>query len=1741
MSPQAEDVYRPARPRSNTSTFPPFNWRRDRREAAATPTASTSTQPSLPLEALIEALTPPAVPSLSHARALSSALSAKASNPRLAILSPILGSLCSDSQPLSLQAAGYDILAAYWENSGSAVLTTGDRLSCLSLFLQPAVLWSPEVWEERFKALVAIIHSGAETIGMEGDLLRVLRSWIEGAFEGLTRAEAPSVEERHERQRSVETLAAFLTALVGKPEFVSRLSEADTEGVLRLWGTLIDQALLVPLDYISPPSSPLNESRSPKPASPSRFPHRRHHSSASHPSLLSLKHPAEIVVDAYLTYLSTRLLALAPTHLRSILPLLFRSLAFYASPLPRISLTLSSPHQHSLEKRIADTMKILISGPYSSSCTRLLKHYMFPSQELTLASVQASVGALKTLRISVREMLFARLARAFITQAAVDEYTPAGVPSRIDLERNFLEHAWPKDDAASWDLIKARSLLCRAVKAWVEKEPAEPSKEAVLSEVAGILKDVIQTLDQRSSDEEVDDEEVSAVGDVMRELVVYLHSLKTRAGGPVVLSLAQTDDVSPFLASVTILLAQDLTISPLYSVLPTIILSIAEHIPDAETASLLDTMSERQSLTPTSPLWLEHWRSILMIPGLYTAARPQTRPVAMKALQQVWEFVKDIPVYRRPLAELVFDFWKTQTKAEMEDVAVPEIWNVLGDEAVLRQAEAHEEPDVEERGAPGQIIDFLHTIATERHEDNDDTASIRTTDMPSTISPQFPAVSTATASPVMSRMQSDYQGKDRESAIPSVMSILSSFTSGNSPRSQSQSRQPADSAPLVESPPTQSSELPATPKTVGAVAALISIFSQLTFTPLVLTESNTELAVRVFRILVSLLSEADCIRARLAVLQFLMRLRVDRDHRLYYASADYDKDGHISTLAALVSRSQASPGSGVQSTSDHDLRSARPRIPQERNGRRPSRGRGGQPARIESRSRSRTTPLLVPTPSSSQRLKPRDPIWSLPEVLPFSLIDCDTASEGITSYDPTSPKQGKVLPFSQYLTKLVDIIEGEKEWEILSYVLCHLPTQLANKHLFCGPKSRVVLGRMLTTLCSGISKGSLATAIEHWPDNIIAKDAHGLAYHSLTVLISYKRCFLEIQSQHHLVEAFLLGLNGQPSTIKCCLHALSLCAFELQPSTTKFLSSILEKLSQIMSNPAMAVHIIDFLAIIGSHRGLHANFTESDYKMVFAVALQYLQHHNHPGDSVNVSWALSQYLKIMSYYIVYLWFLAVELPDRPRHIKFIARQLELANEGKGEKVDEPAEVCFDWLARYTYASADPRPANSMLSDIVMKSASQQSQPEPALCEKTWITGNAVITVRALQRRGWLEIVTRRASGLTKFLCRSENVPMVPLGDVDPDLVSVAACPTLDRGMQSRPVLVPPGEEVSLKRESLGDSLVSAGDAEDSLQRPDPITGYVWSGSAPSQRRKDVSIDPAYFAIQLSSYPETLPEHLQPVKDTHRLASFCRSLDRMPVIDTHKVGIMYVAPGQFDESEILRNSHGSPAYTRFLEGLARLINLRGQVDVYAGGLDPDEDGEYAYAWWDDIGQILYHTATLMPSSIDEQCTNKKRHIGNDFVRIVWNDSGKPYKFDTLTTQFQFVNIIIEPHSRGSIAAYSNNLHENEYFKVVVQRAPGMIDFTPIGDFKLISAENLPLLVRQLSLLTDWFVSVFQYTESDTLQVEMQTNWRARLRAIKKFRDQIAASAQTMDREQATSQGPGEGVRGQTYSDFTTLYL
>jgi tuberous sclerosis protein 2 len=820
------------------------------------------------------------------------------------------------------------------------------------------------------------------------------------------------------------------------------------------------------------------------------------------------------------------------------------------------------------------------------------------------------------------------------------------------------------------------------------------------------------------------------------------------------------------LQTISFILSRDISL-PVNWFMPNVLLSVADHLSDEDSSGAIAAITKRHGFSPTSPEWMETWDDILKNPNIFSGSKPLTWAAILGAVETIHSIIKDVPSYRKPWVESVLRFWKAKARSDLGDGAEV-LWLVLGEEVVLRQVESGGEvpPDLVMDDillflAEMAVNDQAHLCVDSRSPSSDSSVSVSSTIPPSIVRQDVRALR-----------------KGGEHTLPSVMSILTTFATGSSSRSQSQNRRPAEED---TSEPTQDLETPSTrvappntfTKSVGATLALILAFGQLSFTPHPAQGFDFHLLVRIFRVLLQAICSSTCQKARLTCLRFLMRLRADRDHKVYFAASGYDPDGHVLSMARVLNRVGSEEERADPQGAERGER-GRPAEPLSQR----HRGRALAVVRHNSlskhsRSASRAPGTVIP-----------QPLWQIPDILPFKVPFSDMPTKGVSSYVQTPSEEGGLLPVSEYLNIVVNLLSEEQDWEILSFVLCHLPVQLSHKHLFCGPKCRALMGQLLKTLCTGISTKEFGIKIHPWPEGLKPRDACGLAYHSLSVLISYKRCF-DGQSLHHLIEVFLDGLSGSPSAIKCCLHALSLSAFELKPSITRYLSRILEKLSQIMSNPTMSVHIIDFLSIIGSIQSLHANFREQEYKMVFGVALQYLQQHNRQDSANQISWALSQHVRIMSYYIIYVWFLSLRLSDRPRHIPFICRQLLLANEGRAA-VDQSTEVCFDWLARYSYASADPRPANSTFSDII---TNPPDTMETAISEKTWVVGNSVVTIRTLSRLGWLEVVSRRASGLTKFLCRAENVPLVGPGDLDPDMLSIPASFMMER-TQSSSDLIP---------------------------------------------------------------------------------------------------------------------------------------------------------------------------------------------------------------------------------------------------------------------------------------------------------------------------------------------------------------
>uniref|UniRef100_A0A8K9VFA3 Tuberin n=1 Tax=Oncorhynchus mykiss TaxID=8022 RepID=A0A8K9VFA3_ONCMY len=198
--------------------------------------------------------------------------------------------------------------------------------------------------------------------------------------------------------------------------------------------------------------------------------------------------------------------------------------------------------------------------------------------------------------------------------------------------------------------------------------------------------------------------------------------------------------------------------------------------------------------------------------------------------------------------------------------------------------------------------------------------------------------------------------------------------------------------------------------------------------------------------------------------------------------------------------------------------------------------------------------------------------------------------------------------------------------------------------------------------------------------------------------------------------------------------------------------------------------------------------------------------------------------------------------------------------------------------------------------------------------------------------------------------------------------------------------------------------------------------YHTTRPGPTNTEKTSGLSPSFVFLQLYHSPFFGNEANKPLLLPKSQVSVC-VLDQMPPYDTHKIGVVFVGAGQvFNEVSILSNEYGSNRYAGFLTGLGKLIHLKDcdPDQIFLGGLDQyGDDGEFTYCWHDDIMQAIFHIATLMPNrDSDKGCCNKKRHIGNDFVMVVYNDSGEEYKLGTIKGQFNFVEVIIKPLDYGS---------------------------------------------------------------------------------------------------------------------------
>jgi tuberous sclerosis protein 2 len=254
------------------------------------------------------------------------------------------------------------------------------------------------------------------------------------------------------------------------------------------------------------------------------------------------------------------------------------------------------------------------------------------------------------------------------------------------------------------------------------------------------------------------------------------------------------------------------------------------------------------------------------------------------------------------------------------------------------------------------------------------------------------------------------------------------------------------------------------------------------------------------------------------------------------------------------------------------------------------------------------------------------------------------------------------------------------------------------------------------------------------------------------------------------------------------------------------------------------------------------------------------------------------------------------------------------------------------------------------------------------------------------------------------------------------------------------------------------------------------------------------ISPSFVFLQLY-HSGKFGESDRPILIPDDQLSAINILDLIVPYELHRIGVLYVGKNQAkSETEILKNRFGSLRYAQFLRNLGTLVALK---DAKENNLFINMDGEcgkFTYVWTDEIVQVTFHVATLMPTlESDPNCNEKKKHIGNDFVLIVYNESGEEYNLNTIKGQFNYAAIIVEPLELGSnliSIQTKNDIHE--YFKHL--------------EPKIVSDNGAPLFARQIALHAN-MASMVSVSLKKGFADPYASNWLERLRKIKRLKKRV----------------------------------
>lgn len=399
--------------------------------------------------------------------------------------------------------------------------------------------------------------------------------------------------------------------------------------------------------------------------------------------------------------------------------------------------------------------------------------------------------------------------------------------------------------------------------------------------------------------------------------------------------------------------------------------------------------------------------------------------------------------------------------------------------------------------------------------------------------------------------------------------------------------------------------------------------------------------------------------------------------------------------------------------------------------------------------RATQVPVDMPRrPSKASSLGENGPVWKYGEIQGLPEDPPSSASRVLSSIS-NSPSGAESLNMAAWLAYATSIIEQGADWEVYSYTIVHMGAQLTNQTLFT--ESIPQLRELRALLCRQLLRQTVFKPPES--TELKQSDVAACLYHILTMLIGYHEHFSRSETED-MISAFIMGMTAWDRTTVPCVHALTLCCYELPDSLTRDMVRIVSQMATIVTKSEATVHVLEFLAGLSRLSSLARTFRGDEIKTVFGVCFSYIDYvrgkrldesqqraktasmrsHDRSVDNKPSTDEVGEYVFTLAYHVITFWYITLQKNDREQYLPWMQQRL-LSTDANGKR-EEQALVSLDLVWRATHR---PRTAPSLIP------------PTPITPSMPCLVSQYALTTLDRSENGMkAHIIDRRASGTDEW-------------------------------------------------------------------------------------------------------------------------------------------------------------------------------------------------------------------------------------------------------------------------------------------------------------------------------------------------------------------------------------------------------